>query len=105
MRAARQQEIRHVHRRNREEQQHRTDHSEQYRSRATREVVPQGIDDQPPVQEGAGLPRELRERGSRNLVQLPSCLIRIDRGKQSSNHLQVMAPFPALGRQGRVILQ
>ena len=50
-------------------------------------------------------PREFRELGSRDLVELLSGAIRVGIRSNASHEAQVMPPLPAIERERRVVLQ
>ena len=103
--AAREQHIRHIDARDRQQKHHGTEHGEQRRPDAARHVCLQGCRDQTVLQICPRHARKLRQRHVRDLTQLPSGLIDADTGSEARHHPQVVSPLSAVGTEHGVVLQ
>jgi hypothetical protein len=107
LRAARQQQIGHVHTGDGEHQQYRAKDGEQCRPHAAGHVVLQRIHNEPGIQRRPTHPRKLLDRVFRDLIELAPGLAYRNARPQPSRHAKMMAPLPcgAIGNVRVVVLQ
>jgi hypothetical protein len=105
LRASGQQQVRHVHARDGEQQDDSAENREQRRPDGRRQVALQRIHDEAVPKGRRRRPREVRQRRASDGVELRSRLIQRYAWRQPAHHAQGMAPFPAVQRERRVVHQ